>query len=87
MKIYGIIDCKADEIVDIFTRPNDVTAVRDITMIAEQNAMFKKYPEDFEIHCFGECEKSHINWNNETKIVNIGKLVKAGEVNVKTENK
>lgn len=87
MKIYGIVDIKADEIVDIFTRPNDVAAVRDITMIAEKNVMFKKYPGDFEIHCFGECEKSHINWNTETKLVNIGTLVKPGEVeNVKKDN-
>lgn len=80
MKIYGIVDNKADEIVDIFTRANDASCVRDIKMMAEKNPTLKKFPTDFDLHCFAEIEKSHLNYNVETKLLNIGSLVEAGEV-------
>ena len=55
INIYAIKDAKADAFLNPFFKPNDAMAERDFAnACADENSMFARNPEDFQIYHIGE---------------------------------
>lgn len=54
VRIYGVRDRKSDDVPTIFTLKNDALAKRYVSNAIPSVDIFRDYPSDFELLCFGE---------------------------------
>lgn len=57
MKLYSVLDVKAQQYGPIMALHHDAVAIREFAAAIDQpNSMISQYPQDFELHCVGTFE-------------------------------
>lgn len=71
MRIYSILDTKAEVPVNVFTAPNDEAAIRSFEMLlfSPEDSVFNNSPEDFTVAFVMELDPFHGDPNRDVASV------------------